>query len=545
MGVRLDRQQPFLGMHAVNVYVHDQDESLRFYVDQLGFHLAFDARLHTGDRWIAVAPPDGTAVLSLIAPKPESREYRLIGRPTGIVFVTEDVVAKFEEWRKRGVRFLFTPRLRRVKYEPGWTSGHSAATPEGTSPVWGGIFTRFMDIDGNSFALVGFDEVNRQIEAQRQQIAGKLESERRAAQELEIAKQVQARLFPQRLPPFDTLEYAGICIQARQVGGDYYDFLDLGRGRFGLVIADISGKGMAAALLMANLQANLRSQCAIAVDELERLLCSVNQLLFENTSESAYATLFFAEYEDSLRRLRYANCGHLAALLLRRGGAVERLDSTCTVLGSSRSGIAPWRSASSSPETRWHSTPTASPSRSITPARSSESGVWPKPCAGIGTSRSTPRSHRLSTRSGVSARSNSTTTSRSSWPGAAETQAEGRGASRDPHRFDIDELADPVAAQLPAVARALHAAERQSRIRRHHAVDEHHPRLDLVDESRLLPGRRWSRRWRPARTACRSRAAMASSRSRRAEEHRHRAEHSSRVGRRTSGGHRRAPSARR
>ena len=333
MGVRLDRQQPFLGMHAVNVYVRDQDESLRFYVDQLGFHVAFDARLQTGDRWVAVAPPDGTAVLALIAPKPDSREHHLIGRPTGIVFVTEDVVAKFEEWRKRGVRFRFTPRLRRVKYEPGTVFGRSGTPPEGNSPVWGGIFTRFMDIDGNSFALVGFDEVNRQIEAQRQQIAGKLEAERRAAQELEIAKQVQARLFPQRLPPLDTLEYAGICIQARQVGGDYYDFLDLGRGRFGLVIADISGKGMAAALLMANLQANLRSQCAIAVDELERLLCSVNQLLFENTSESAYATLFFAEYEDSLRRLRYANCGHLAALLLRRDGAVERLDSTCTVLG--------------------------------------------------------------------------------------------------------------------------------------------------------------------------------------------------------------------
>jgi phosphoserine phosphatase RsbU/P len=328
MGVRLDRQHPFLGMHAVNVYVRDQDESLRFYVDQLGFHLAFDARLQTGERWIAVAPPDGTAVLALIAPNPDSREFHLIGRSTGIVFVTEDVIGKYEEWRKRGVRFLFTPRLRRVKYEPP-----RPVTPEGMAPIWGGVFTRFKDIDGNSFALVGFDEVNREIEAQRRQIAEKVESERRAAQELEIAKQVQARLFPQRLPPLDTLEYAGICIQARQVGGDYYDFLDLGRGRFGLVIADISGKGIAAALLMANLQANLRSQCAIAVDELERLLRSVNQLLFENTSESSYATLFFAEYEDRLRRLRYANCGHLAALLLRRDGAVERLDSTCTVMG--------------------------------------------------------------------------------------------------------------------------------------------------------------------------------------------------------------------
>ena len=332
---RPGRQHPFLGIHAVNVFVRDQDQSLHFYVDQLGFNLAFDAKLQSGDRWVAVAPPDGSAVLTLIAPPPHSKQYNLIGRATGIVFVTEDVIGKFEEWRKRGVRFLFTPRLRRVKYErqvPPPSTFPSTA-PEANSPVWGGIFTRFRDGDGNSFALVGFDEVNREIEAQRRQLAEKVESERRATQELEIAKQVQARLFPQTLPAVETLEYAGTCIQARQVGGDYHDFLDLGRGRFGLVIADISGKGIAAALLMANLQANLRSQCAIALEEPERLLRSVNQLFFENTHESAYATLFFAEYDDKMRRLRYANCGHLAALLLRHDRTIERLDSTGTVLG--------------------------------------------------------------------------------------------------------------------------------------------------------------------------------------------------------------------
>jgi serine phosphatase RsbU (regulator of sigma subunit) len=188
-------------------------------------------------------------------------------------------------------------------------------------------------VDGNTFALVGFDEVNREIEERRRVIAGRLEAERRAAQELEIAKQVQARLFPQRLPPMDTLDYSGSCIQARQVGGDYHDFLDLGPRRCGLVMADISGKGIAAALLMANLQANFRSQCAGAMDDPERLLRSVNELFYENTSESAYATLFFAEYDDRSGRLRYANCGHLAALLLRRDHTVERLDSTCTVVG--------------------------------------------------------------------------------------------------------------------------------------------------------------------------------------------------------------------
>ncbi len=201
------------------------------------------------------------------------------------------------------------------------------------SPVWGGVFTTFKDIDGNCFSLVSFDEVTEAIEAQRRAIAEKAEAERRIAQELEIATQVQAGLFPQELPSLRTLDYAGSCLQARRVGGDYYDFLALGRERLGLVIGDISGKGIAAALLMANLQANLRSQCAMAIDEPERLLRSINRLFCENTPDGAYATFFFSEYDDQAGRLRYANCGHLAALLLRSGGQVERLDSTATVLG--------------------------------------------------------------------------------------------------------------------------------------------------------------------------------------------------------------------
>src|SRR5215813_9690441 len=307
----LDRRSPYLRIFCSTVFVRDQDRSLRFYLDQLGFNLIGDNHFEGGGRWIAVTAPDGGGFLALVTPEPGSEEYDLIGHARQLVFITEDVNAIYGEWRKRGVRFLHPPQ----------------------TPMWGGMFTVFEDVDGNSFALVGFDEVSREIEAQRRAIEEKLESERRAAQELEIAKQVQARLFPQTLPPLQSLDYAGICIQARQVGGDYYDFLDLGQERLGLVIGDIVGKGIAAALLMANLQANLRGQCAIALEQPERLLRSVNQLFYENTTDSAYSTLFFAEFDGRGRRLRYANCGHLPALLLRSDNSVERLDSTCTVLG--------------------------------------------------------------------------------------------------------------------------------------------------------------------------------------------------------------------
>ena len=330
----MDSRPPHLRIHAVNVYVRDQERSLRFYVDQLGFDLVYDARLQSGERWVAVAPPDGSTVLALIAPATDSVEFKLIGRSTRVVFITDDVMAKFHEWTQRGVRFRTLPRLRRLKYQqhnanddrPGMLLG-------GQEVVWGGIFTQFEDIDHNTFQMVSFDEVSQKLEEERQKIVQRQELERRAAQELEIAKQVQARLFPQQLPQLKTLEYAGLCVQARQVGGDYYDFIALGPDRVGLIIGDVSGKGMAAALMMSNLHANLRSHCAIAADQIERLLRSVNQLFFENTTDSSYATLFFAEYDDTKRLLRYANCGHLAALLLRDEGLVERLDSTGTVVG--------------------------------------------------------------------------------------------------------------------------------------------------------------------------------------------------------------------
>jgi len=199
--------------------------------------------------------------------------------------------------------------------------------------LWGGTFARFIDEDGNSFELLASDEMSREIESQRHAAEEKLEAERRAAQEMEIAKQVQARLFPQILPAVKTLDYAGVCIQARHVGGDYYDFLTLGPERLGLLIGDISGKGIAAALLMANLQANLRSQFSLARDEPHTFLQCVNQLFYENTVDSAYATVIFAEYDGIERRLRYANCGHLSALLLHPDDSLERLQSTGTVLG--------------------------------------------------------------------------------------------------------------------------------------------------------------------------------------------------------------------
>ena len=304
------QQTPYLRIFKSNVFVRDHDRSLKFYVDQLGFSVVADGRFEFG-RWVVIAPPDGSAILAVIAPKRGSENYKFIGRNTHIAFIAEDIYATYELWRSRGVNFHHPPQ------------------PQ----LWGGTFAAFSDVDGNSFDLIGSDEMSREIERQRRASAEKLEIERRTSQELEIAKQVQARLFPQTFPVLRTLDYAGICIQARHVGGDYYDFFALGEERLGLFIGDISGKGIAAALLMANLQANLRSQFALAREQPQRFLQSVNGLFFENTVDSAYATVFFTEYDDASQRLRYTNCGHLPGLLLRQDDTVEWLHSTGTVLG--------------------------------------------------------------------------------------------------------------------------------------------------------------------------------------------------------------------
>jgi sigma-B regulation protein RsbU (phosphoserine phosphatase) len=166
-----------------------------------------------------------------------------------------------------------------------------------------------------------------------EKMAERMDAERRSEQEMQIARQVQSRLLPQEAPQLATLDCAGKCIQTRAVGGDYYDFLDFGSDKLGLVLADISGKGISGALLMANLQASLRGQYALALENIPRLLRSVNGLFYRNTETNNYATMFFSIYDDANRRLQYVNCGHNPPMLLRSTGAIERLEATATVLG--------------------------------------------------------------------------------------------------------------------------------------------------------------------------------------------------------------------
>jgi sigma-B regulation protein RsbU (phosphoserine phosphatase) len=151
--------------------------------------------------------------------------------------------------------------------------------------------------------------------------------------ELTIAREVQTQLFPRVLPEMPGLELAAVCRAARVVSGDYYDFLSLGPSRLGLAIADISGKGISAALLMASLQAALRGQAVLNGHRTTaEVVANLNRHLFVNTTDDRYATLFYAEYDAPSRSLCYTNAGHCAPFFVT-GSTLKKLDEGGTVVG--------------------------------------------------------------------------------------------------------------------------------------------------------------------------------------------------------------------
>jgi len=158
----------------------------------------------------------------------------------------------------------------------------------------------------------------------------------RLDRELEIAREVQQRLFPQTLPVVKGLEFAGYCRPALGVGGDYYDFIRLAEGCLGIAIGDVSGKGIAAALMMASLQASLRGQTIKPCSTLAEMIQHVNHLVFEASAANRYATFFYAQYDPANRSLHYVNAGHNPPIIYRKNGKGEeiiRLEAGGTVVG--------------------------------------------------------------------------------------------------------------------------------------------------------------------------------------------------------------------
>jgi sigma-B regulation protein RsbU (phosphoserine phosphatase) len=165
-------------------------------------------------------------------------------------------------------------------------------------------------------------------------LTGRVVEQEKLRRELQVASEVQMRLFPQKSPETASISCAGLCIPARGVGGDYYDFLDLGSGVTGIALADVAGKGIAAAIIMSVVQASLRSLAETNAESLADLAARINRLLHRSTGSSSYATFFYSQYDESTRVLRYVNAGHNPPYVWRqRDGSIEELSAGGMIIG--------------------------------------------------------------------------------------------------------------------------------------------------------------------------------------------------------------------
>ena len=168
-----------------------------------------------------------------------------------------------------------------------------------------------------------FNQMAADLERQQSLVV----EQERLRRELELSRQIQTEMLPRTPLRSEAAEIAGISVPAREVGGDFFNYFDLPDGRLALLVGDVSGKGVSAALLMANAQATLRARLPLEFD-LAKLADSFDRELDRNTPSSVYLTLFIGILEEHGRVLRYVNAGHNPQFLIRRRGGIEPLSST-------------------------------------------------------------------------------------------------------------------------------------------------------------------------------------------------------------------------
>jgi phosphoserine phosphatase RsbU/P len=169
-------------------------------------------------------------------------------------------------------------------------------------------------------------------------LTGRIVEQEKLRRDVQLAAEVQRRLFPDQFPESTAGTLTAASLPARSVGGDYYDFFDLGEGRIGIALADVAGKGVAAALIMSVVQASLRIIASEDGVSLASATAKLNRFLYRSTRSSSYATFFYAQLDARSRQLRYVNAGHNPPYLLRVGGpgetgTIDELSTGGTIIG--------------------------------------------------------------------------------------------------------------------------------------------------------------------------------------------------------------------
>ena len=205
---------------------------------------------------------------------------------------------------------------------------------QGTQKVMRGDFSHRIAVQGEEQIAELTRSFNRMTENVEKLLVVAKENERIQA-ELQIAREVQDQLFPKSPPQTKHLELQALCQPARSVSGDYYDYQTLPNQKIAIALADVAGKGISAALLMASLQANLRVilREQASNPSASQTVQHINEQLYANTAPEKYATFFLAIFDEATSTLHYTNGGHLPPILIREGKATM-LDANGMIVGA-------------------------------------------------------------------------------------------------------------------------------------------------------------------------------------------------------------------
>lgn len=279
-------------------------------------------------------------VVSLVSEKFENRKILLLIEVT-IVNILNELTSQKNPFSLAVMIALFALAVSMLIFETSVfifgvriTTGFTSAVRSlyrGTKRIAKGDLDTDIDIpneDELGALAASFNAMTKAVKKGREEavLRAHLESE------LETARKIQVRLLPDEMPLIAGFEIAGTSIPSKQVGGDYFDFLDLGKGRLGIAIADVSGKGIPAALLMANLQASLHAQ-TLEIERIAEVTIRINNLLVKSTDANMFVTFFYGMLDRSRSTFTSTNAGHNPPILLRTDKNIERLTKGGLVLG--------------------------------------------------------------------------------------------------------------------------------------------------------------------------------------------------------------------
>jgi serine phosphatase RsbU (regulator of sigma subunit) len=278
---------------------------------------------------------DRTAAVAAAGTPRRTGDWIIVARkaPSGIIFgIARPVAASLREIRRASVRNLglglLVIALAFIGIIPisHRMTQHLSSLTRGVRQLAGGDFRARVPVrSSDEFgALAGaFNQMAEDLERHEARAV----QQERLHRELELSRLIQTEMLPRTSLRSGAAEIGGVSIPAREVGGDFFNYFVLPDGRLALLVGDVSGKGVSAALLMANIQATLRARLPHETD-LAELADRLDRELEQNTPGGVYLTLFLAILEMDSRTLRYINAGHNPQFLLRRGGGIEPLGST-------------------------------------------------------------------------------------------------------------------------------------------------------------------------------------------------------------------------